>query len=282
MQHEEGTFQAAGEMILYYQSWVPEGNPRAILAIVHGFGEHSSRYPHVVEGLVPRGYAVYGFDLRGHGRSPGQRGHINAWAEYREDVRAFLQMIGEKEPGRPVFLLGHSMGALIALDYVMRQPGGLAGVVLSSLPIDPVGVAKAHLIAMARLLSRLWPTFAMEVGLETAALSRNPEVVRAYEEDPLVHGKATARWGTESLETVAWLKAHPAELTLPVLIIHGEADRLDAIEGVQVLFEQAASADKELKVDPGSYHEVHNDLDHAQMVSDLEAWLARHLPSLSL
>jgi alpha-beta hydrolase superfamily lysophospholipase len=277
VEHKEGTFQGTGGLALYCQSWHPPEDPRGILAIVHGFGEHSGRYPNVVDYLLPRGYAVYGCDLRGHGRSPGQRGHIDGWEEYRGDVGAFLELIAEEEPGCPVFLLGHSMGALIVLDYVIRHPEGLAGTVLSSLPIDPVGVAKAHLVLIARLLSRLWPTFSLQVGLDTSALSRIPEVVRAYEEDPLVHGQASARWGTESLDIVEWLKAHAAELTIPTLVVHGEADRLDSLDGVRVLLQQAESTDKELRIYPGSYHEVHNDLDHEQMLSDLEGWLARHL-----
>jgi alpha-beta hydrolase superfamily lysophospholipase len=277
MEHREGTFEGIGGLALYHQSWHPEGQPRGVLAIVHGFGEHSGRYPNVVDHLVPRGYAVYGFDLRGHGRSPGQRGHINDWAEYRGDVGAFLQMIATKEQACPIFVLGHSMGSLIVLDYVIRQPEGLAGMVLSSVPIEPVGVAKAHLVAIARLLSRVWPTFALEVGLDTSALSRIPEVVRAYEEDPLVHGKASARWGTESLDIVEWIKAHAAELRLPLLVIHGEEDRLDSADGVRTLFERVGSVDKELLMYPDSYHEVHNDLDAGQMVADLEAWLSRHL-----
>jgi alpha-beta hydrolase superfamily lysophospholipase len=277
VEHNEETFQGVGGLALYTQSWHPPGDPRGILAIVHGFGEHSGRYPNVVDCLLPRGYAVYGFDLRGHGRSPGQRGHIEDWGEYRGDVRAFLQMTAKEEPGCPVFLMGHSMGSLIVLDYVIRHPEGLAGTVLCSVPIEPVGVAKAHLVAIARLLSRLWPRFSLAVGLDTSALSRDPAVVRAYEEDPLVHGQGSARWGAESLDIVEWLKAHAAELTIPVLVIHGEADRLDSLDGVRALFQQAGSADKELRVYPGSYHEVHNDLDCGQMVSDLEGWLARHL-----
>jgi alpha-beta hydrolase superfamily lysophospholipase len=163
------------------------------------------------------------------------------------------------------------------LDYVIRHPDGLAGLILSSIPIDPVGVTKAHLVALARLLSRVWPRFPLSVGLDTSALSRIPEVVRAYEEDPLVHGQASVRCGTESLDIVDWLKDHAAELTNPVLLVHGEADRLDSLDGVRVLFQRAASADKELRLYPGSYHEVHNDLDSAQMLADLEAWLERHL-----
>jgi alpha-beta hydrolase superfamily lysophospholipase len=277
MEHREGTFQGLGGLALYHQSWHPEGDPRGALAIVHGFGEHSSRYPNVVAHLVPGGYAVHGFDLRGHGRSPGQRGHISNWAEYRGDVRAFLQNVAAEEPGCPIFLLGHSLGAMIGLDYAIRQPEGLAGLVLSSIPIEPVGVAKAYLVAIARLLSRIWPKFSLEVGLDTSALSRDPEVVQAYEEDPLVHGTASARWGTETLDIVDWLKAHAAELTIPLLVVHGEEDRLDSAAGVRSLFQQAGSADKELYMYPDSYHEVHNDLNFEEMLSDLEAWLSQRL-----
>jgi alpha-beta hydrolase superfamily lysophospholipase len=230
-----------------------------------------------VDYLVPHGYAVYGLDQRGHGRSPGQRGHINGWAEYRGDVDRFLQMVGRVWPGHPLFLLGHSLGALIVLDYLMHEPVDLAGAIISGAPIEPAGVAKPYLVALARLLSRVWPACPLEMGLDTSALSRNPEVVRAYEEDPLVHGKASARFGAESLGKVEWVKAHPEKITLPVLLVHGEADRLGLVDGTRSLFEQVTATDKELLVYPGSYHEVHNDLDHQQLAADLEDWLARHL-----
>jgi alpha-beta hydrolase superfamily lysophospholipase len=229
---------------LIYQSWEPEAAPDTVLAIVHGFGEHSGRYANLVDRLVPRGHAIYALDLRGHGRSPGQRGHINTWAEYRGDVQAFLRATAGDRPDCPRFLVGHSMGALIVLDYVIHEPESLAGVVSSGTPIDPVGVAKPHLVAIARLLSRVWPTVPMDTGLEAAALSRDPEVVRAYEEDPLVHSTATVRWGTESLRSVERIKAHATEVTVPLLMIHGESDRLAAVNGARAFFEQVASTDK--------------------------------------
>ena len=127
MKHSEGKFKGAGSLELYYQCWQPDGQPRAVVVIVHGIGEHSGRYMNVVNQLVPHGYAVYSFDNRGHGRSPGQRGYLNAWAEFREDVRAFLKKVREQEPGRSVFLMGHSLGSLIVGDYVLRDPSGLKG-----------------------------------------------------------------------------------------------------------------------------------------------------------
>jgi alpha-beta hydrolase superfamily lysophospholipase len=227
--------------------------------------------------LVPRGYALYGLDHRGHGRSPGQRGHIDAWDEYRGEVDSFLRMVAGMHPGKPLFLLGHSLGALISLDYLMHEPVDLAGAIISGAPIEPAGVAKPHLVALARLLSRIWPTFPLEMGLDTSGLSRDPEVVREYEESPLVHGKASARFGAESLDRVTWVKAHPEKVDLPLLMVHGGADPLNLVQGAQGWFDLVTYDDKELLVYPGSLHEVHNDLDHRQLAADIEGWLARHL-----
>jgi len=277
MEHREGIFQGVGGLDLYCQCWGPGDERRAVLAIVHGFGEHSGRYMNIVNHLTMRSYVVYGFDQRGHGRSPGQRGHINAWEEYRGDIKSFLNLIGEQELNLPVFLLGHSMGALVALDYLIRQPAGLRGAIISGAPIEPTGAAKPFLVALARLLSRIWPHFSLPLGLDTSALSHDPAVVKAYEADPLVHGMTTVRWGTETLATIEWVKAHAADVKIPILLIHGGADRLNSPNGSRSFFEKVEFSDKELKVYPGNFHEPHNDLDHQQVVNDIEEWLERHL-----
>lgn len=277
MNHTQDAFEGAGGLRLFSQSWRPEGTPQAVLAIVHGFGEHSGRYTNVVRHFVPRGYAVHGFDLRGHGRSPGQRGHINAWAEYREDVKAFLGHVAKQEPGRPVFLLGHSLGSIIALDYALHHPQGLSGLILSGLAVDPVGAATPLLVAIARLMSRVWPTLSMAVKLDKAALSRVPEVVSEYTADPLVHGLGTARWGTECLNAIAWCKAHASELRLPLLVVHGDSDRINTAAGARLVFEAARSQDKHLVLVPGGHHEPHNDLGREQTFQALEEYLGKRL-----
>lgn len=279
--HTEGSFTGAGGLVLYEQSWRPAGRPRAAVVVVHGFGEHGGRYGNVVEALVPRGHALYTFDLRGHGRSPGIKGHISSWDEYRTDVSAFLGLIRAEQPGIPLFLMGHSMGALIVLEYATCGGFGAGGisltepdaVIASSSPIIPCGVTKPHLVFLAHLLSRIWPTFSMVVGLEHAALSRSPECVQAYGADPLVHGRATARWGTEAMAALERVKAHVGALTKPLLLIHGEADRIDDAAGSRWFYERAGSTDKTLLTYPGCYHELHNDLDRAQVLADLGAWI---------
>ena len=277
MQHREGSFRGAGGLDLYCQSWRPPEAPRAALAIVHGFGEHSGRYMNVVRHLVPRGFAVHGFDLRGSGRSPGQRGHVDDWGEFRGDVHAFLATVGSEEPGRPLFLMGHSMGGLIVLDHVLRDPSGLKGLIVSGPSLEPVGVAKPYLVAIARLLSRVWPRFSLDVGLEVAAVSRDPAVVEAFERDPLRNSRGSVRWGTESLAVIAWIKAHAADLAIPLLMVQGGADRLVSPAGTRAFFDAVTFPDKEIHVYEDGYHEPHNDVDHERVLSDVASWLDRHL-----
>ena len=275
MENKEGSFQGVGGLELFCQSWRGEGRSRAALASIHGFGEHSGRYMNVVNRLAPQGYGTYGFDLRGHGRSPGQRGHINSWDEYRRDVKSFLHLISNQEPNHPVFMLGHSMGALIALDYLLHDPAGLRGAIISGTPLEPIGVAKPFLVMLARVLSRVWPRFSLPLGLDTKGISRDMEVVKAYEADPLVHGKTTVRWGTEILQTIEWVKAHAEQVSIPLLLIHGGSDPLNSPNGTRSFFDKITFPDKEMKIYPGSYHEAHNDLDYTQVVNDVAQWLER-------
>ncbi len=277
MDHTEGTFNGFEGLELYYQRWRPEGEAKAVLAVVHGFGEHSARYGNVVDCFAPKGYAVYAFDHRGHGRSPGPRGYINDFAELRGDVKAFLEFVHEQEPERPVFLLGHSMGGLVALEYVLHHPEGLVGVVASGPMLAQAGVSP-FLVLASKVLSRVLPRFALATGLDTAALSRDVAVVDAYVNDPLVHGLGTPRLATELTKAFEWTQAHAADLSIPCLIVHGSADRLISPEGSRVFYEHVTFADKERRVYEGHYHEVFNDVGKEQVLADVEAWVEQRLP----
>jgi len=276
MEHTEGTFRGAGAIELYYQRWRPERDPRAVLAIVHGFGEHSSRYPNVVNYYVPSGYAVYGFDHRGHGRSPGKRGHINEWSEFRDDVRAFVQLVAMQEPNRPLFMLGHSLGGLIALEYVLRDPTGLRGVIASSPLLVQAGLSPV-VVTMGKILSRVAPSTAIKTGLDASTISRDPAVVKAYQEDPLVHSYGTPRLSTEIAAAQKWTNAHAGELKLPLLLIVGSEDKLVPPEGGRRFFDAVTFADKQKLDYPGAYHETHNDIIAPQVMADVERWLEAHL-----
>ena len=225
MLHKEDQFTCTGDTQLVYQCWRPHEAPQATLAIVHGFSDHSGRYMNIVNSLVPRGMALYSFDQRGHGRSPGQRGHIDNFGEFRDDLLTFTRLVANLEPGIPLFLMGHSMGGLIVLDFGLHHPQTVSGIIasaphLSDPPISPL------IVTVGRLCSKIWPTFSMDAGFDTSGLSRNPQVVQAYEDDPLVHGKGSARLSTELSTIVAETNANAASFQPPLLIFHGTADRL--------------------------------------------------------
>jgi alpha-beta hydrolase superfamily lysophospholipase len=272
-----GNFEGLDKTQLFYQIWMPETTPRAILVIIHGICEHSRRYSNLVEGLVVKGFALASFDLRGHGQSSGKRGHINTWSDYRSDVTAFLNLLQEMHPGIPRFIYGHSLGSLIVLDFIIHSNDGLSGAILSSAPIVPFGVTKPHLVAIARLMSRVWPAFPVALNLDPQDISRDQTVVDAYRNDPQVFRTVTARWGTESMDTLELVKSNAAEIQLPVLFIHGGDDPLHSVEGVRQYLQKINRSDQKLIVYPGSLHEPHNDFDYLKVASDIEKWMAERL-----
>jgi alpha-beta hydrolase superfamily lysophospholipase len=278
MRRVEDCFGGAGGLELFYQQWLPDSHPTAIVAIVHGVGEHSDRYMNLVRPLVDDGYAVAAYDQRGHGRSPGPRVHIDRWSEYRDDLGAFLGRVARELPGRPIVVYGHSMGSLVVLDYLLGHPDGLAGAVISGVAIEPVGVGGPVQIALARLLTGVLPRVSVDLGIDASSLTRDPAALEAFRADPMVTGRATVRWGTETLDTVARVKGGMSRIDLPLLVIHGGADPLNSVGGAKALYDAAASTDKRLRVYPGAYHEPHNDLVHRQVAADVSEWVA-HLAS---
>jgi alpha-beta hydrolase superfamily lysophospholipase len=285
---ETGLLEAALETDLEADSmaeepplWQVHSPVKGVLVLVHGLGEHSGRYSAVVTALTAAGYAVYAFDNQGHGRSEGQRGHINRWQDYRDNTQAFLQLVRQQEPTAPLFLMGHSLGGLIVLDYVLRnaqlpqyQSLNLLGIIVSAPPIQPMqGTASSVRIMLARLLSGLFPRLTLQMGLDKSGLSRKQEIADELADDPLIHSCVTLRWGSETLDAIAWVKSHIDQLDLPVLITHGDADPIIAPDGSRAIFQQIQSSDKTLTLYPGSYHEPHNDLDADVVVTDLVNWL---------
>lgn len=272
-EHREGRILGRGDVELFVQTWSPTGAIRGVVAIVHGIGEHSGRYDYLVQRLVERGFAVSALDNRGHGRSAGTHGHVDSWDDYREDVHSFIHYVSARFLRLPLFLYGHSLGALIVTDYVLFHADGLNGLIVSGHPLRPAAVAKPMLIFLARLLSRYRPLTSFDLGLDDNMISRDPDVVKAYREDPLVHRRVTARWGTESLAAVDRVRARAAEIRMPLLILHGGADKINSADGSRELFEKASSSDKELIIYPGGFHEPHNDLDRERVASDVIEWI---------
>ena len=275
---QEGKFSGVGGLDLYYQSWHPGGEVRGILAIVHGLGGHSGLYKTIVEYLLPREYAVYALDLRGHGRSSGQRGYINTWTEFRDDLQAFLNLIQQQQPGYPIFLLGHSLGGVIALDYTLhyvKDQSTLAGVIGFSPSIGQVGVPLSRVV-LGKLFSRVWPRFSLHIGLDFSAGSRNQKILDSYTQDKLRHTLATARLSTEFFATVDWIHTHAEKWQVPLLILHGGADRIALPAGSQMFYEKVNYPDK-LRIEyPGAYHNLHDDINYFEVITDLVDWMNKH------
>ncbi|BAY60004.1 alpha/beta hydrolase fold protein [Calothrix brevissima NIES-22] len=274
MTHIEGTFTGAGGLNLYYQSWQPEGELRAIIAIVHGFGAHSGLFVDAVQHLLPRGYATYAFDLRGHGRSPGQRGHINSWAELREDLHTFLTRIQERGPSCACFLWGHSLGAAIAVDYALRFPQSLQGLVLTAPALGKVNLPVLQ-VALGRMLSQVWPNFSLKVSLDKNSKLHSANVI--HTQDPLRHEYGTARLAAEFFATEKWVESHASELQVPLLIMYSSADSITPPEGSMAFFQKVSLPDKECYEYPGDYHDFHLEVNYHKVLGDLVNWLEKHL-----
>lgn len=276
MRHSEEKFRGAGHLELYYQCWHPKELARAAIAIVPGLGDHSGRYTNISNHLVPRGYAIYAFDLRGNGRSPGQRGYVKEWKEFRDDVASFLALIRDREPRTPIFLFGESLGGVIVLDYCLRRPQGLSGLICAAPALGKIGISRL-LWMLARILNRVLPRFSLSTGLDYSNLSRDPEVVKAFQQDPLAHCRGTARLAIELRRAIEWIHAHADELKLPLLIVHGKADRIASPNGSRDFIRKVTFPDKNLREYEGGYHELYNDIIKDRVLADTEQWLESHL-----
>ncbi len=277
MKHIEGKFSGCGKLNLYYQCWLPERGPTAILLVVHGLAEHSGRYMNLVNHFVPKGYAVYSLDLRGHGRSDGLRGYVERFTYYLDDLKTFSDTVRSRHRDSKVFVVGHSMGGTIATAYTVQHQGEFDGLILSGVLLRVGTSTSPVLIAAARILSLLMPKIGVAV-LDASAISQDESVVDAYVNDPLVYrGKIRARLGIELIRMTKKLPNEMSEIRLPILIMHGTADRLSAPKGSEMLYERLNSKDKTLKLYDGFYHEIFNEPGHEQVLADMENWLATHI-----
>jgi acylglycerol lipase len=277
MKHETGKFRGARQAEIFWQSWLPEGEPRAVLLVVHGIGEHSGRYMNLVNHFVPKGYAVYGLDHFGHGNSDGTRVFVEQFNDFTDTLKTFFDQICAAQPGKPVFLVAHSLGGLIGCTYLLDHQDELAGSVISAPGIKVSDSISQATILASKLFSRLAPKMGIAT-LDAAAISSDPAVVQAYSDDPLVYnGKVTARLAAESLDAMQRVTREVNTIHLPLLVVQGTADKLVDPGGATMLYEQAASQDKTLKMYKGFYHEVMNEPGRAQVLGDIEAWLKERI-----
>ncbi|MCE9624318.1 MAG: lysophospholipase [Deltaproteobacteria bacterium] len=262
---------------LYFQKYLPE-KPKGILIVVHGLAEHSGRYQYLVDYFAKRGWALYLMDQRGHGRSPGPRWYAPHFEDLVDDLEAFVEEVRRLEPKLPHFLIAHSFGGQVTVNFLARQPKGLSGVILSAPNLKIAMPVSALKKVFGHLASRFLPSFLIPNDLDATWISHDPEVVRAYEKDPLVGHQISLKLGIAILANVEKVMGLAPKINLPILLLHGEADKITSIEGTRRFFEKVASKDKQLKTYPGFYHEIFNEVERAEVFADVDHWLEKRLP----
>jgi alpha-beta hydrolase superfamily lysophospholipase len=269
-----GSFNGARGRQIFWRSWTPDEAPaRATIVLVHGLGEHSGRYDHVVARLLGEGYAVHTADHRGHGRSDGPRALIEDMDDVVADVDALVDRATTAEPGVPVFMLGHSMGGLITLRYALAHQQRLAGLILSAALAQLDAVPRA-LELVGRALSVIAPRAPL-IALDPELVSREPAVVADYRSDPLVHhGKVPARTAVQLADTVARFPSTVGAITVPALILYGTADGLCPPAGSVMLAERIGAADLTVNAYEGLFHEILNEPEREVVLDDIVTWLA--------
>jgi alpha-beta hydrolase superfamily lysophospholipase len=273
MQHVEGQMNSADGLALFTQAWLPDGDAAAGVVLLHGIGEHSGRYLDLAGALVDAGVGVYSFDGRGHGRSPGRRGYIGRLADYLSDIDLRVAEVRAALGERPLFLMGQSMGGGLATRYALDHQAKLDGLVLTAPALQAGEDISPLLIRVAGILSRVAPTLPTQ-KLDLQLLSRRAEVVEAFAADPLTHKQGiAARTGAELLRMIADIQSGMGRLTLPLLIMHGTADRLTNPAGSRLLFDRAAARDKTLKMYDGLYHEIMNEPERGEVIGFIIDWL---------
>ncbi|MBN8474306.1 alpha/beta hydrolase [Sulfuritalea sp.] len=269
---------AADGLRLHGQGWIPE-QACGVMAVVHGIAEHGGRYAWLAARANARGIGVATVDLRGHGRSPGERSYVEGFDDYLLDVDALWVKAGELAAGRPLFLMGHSMGGAIALRWAAQRRQSMAGLILSSAALKIGGDVPRLLVALAPLLSR-WLPHMRGTRLDPSLISRDPAQVAAYVNDPLVSLKAPpARTGAELLAAMEANRAAAAGFNLPLYLFHGDSDRLTDPQGSREIHAAWGGADKALRLWPGSRHETLNDLDRESVATELLDWVRAHAGS---
>lgn len=276
----ESEFASRGGPRLFLRRWEPPaGPPRGVAVLCHGGFEHGGRYGELAGRLGEAGFRCYAGDLRGCGRSGGLMGHVGSFDEYLDDLGAFLDRAAGESEGLPLGLVGHSMGGLLALMYLQerRDPRVRATVIsgaLLKLAFDP----PAWKTAVGRGLAGVLPRLRLAHGLKTEHLSHDPEVVRSYDEDPLVFPRCSTRWYVAMVEAMARANAGPSPGP-ETLWVHGGDDRVNAVEGVQAFVRRHGEAAGRLTVYPGMYHEVFNEVDREQVLAEVVGFLSsRVLP----
>lgn len=279
MQHVEFGWKTTNGVDIYAQGWQPDGNApvKAVVLIIHGLGEHSSRYEHVAAFFAKQGIATLSNDRVGHGKSGGKRGHVAKYAYLLDDIDQLQKEAAARYPGAPVFLYGHSMGGAIVLNYLLQHPkNSFKGVIATGPALRPAFQPSRFVVALGKVMRGIFPGFVQNNQLDITKISRDKAVVKNYQEDPLNHSRLSAEmgiglleWGQKALDTVGTIQT-------PLLLLHGGADGLTSPQATQE-FAKKAKGDVTLKIWDGLYHEIHNEPEKADVLQGMYEWMQSKL-----
>jgi len=271
MQNEDVTY--------YIQGWEPEGKPKAIVCLIHGLGDHTGRFERVGKALNGAGYALFGFDMRGHGQTGGPRGHVPSLDIIMQDIHLFVDLQKQNHPNLPVFLYGHSLGGMLTLTYAIQFGEELKGVIASSAGLRSPVLEQKPKVALVNLLGSLVPGMIITTGLDPNTISRDPNVIQKYLNDPLVHDKTSLGLARASFKAIDLCFTRAKELKPPLLLMHGTADMGTYPRGSEEFARLASETNKDvtLKLWDGLYHELHNEPEKADVFKFMIDWLDGHL-----
>jgi alpha-beta hydrolase superfamily lysophospholipase len=272
MIHKTGTLNSLDGLKLFTQTWLPDTEPIALIYLIHGLGEHCGRYTHVAEFLTSHGLAVFSMDNRGHGQSGGERGHVNKFEDYMQDMDQLIQAARNEYPLLPAFLYGHSLGGILVLNYALRRRPDIRGVIATSPGLRTALEEQKAKIALSKLIASILPKLSIPTGLAPEQISHDPEVVKRYIEDPLVHDKGTPALAVNLLNSIEWVYQHAHEFPVPLLLMHGSEDQIAYARGSQE-FASKVRGDCTLKLWDGMAHETHNEPEKKEVLAYLWEWL---------
>jgi alpha-beta hydrolase superfamily lysophospholipase len=272
MKNEKFSWQGKRPLKIAAQAWMPEGDPKAVVALVHGLGEHMGRYQHVAEAFNRSELALITMDLPGHGQSEGKRGHAS-FEEVAGEIDHLLEEAARRCPGKPVFLYGHSLGGELVLYYLLKCRPQLTGAISTSPGLIPGTPVPGWKLLLAQMMNRLVPDFTMPNGLDLANLSRDPQVILLYKKDPLVHDQISARLGWDLLQNGKWIIQNASSLPVPLLLVQGTGDYVVSPQATRQFAQNTPPGVVTFKEWDGYFHETHNEPEKEQVIQYVLDWI---------
>jgi len=273
MQHFETKWKSNDGIDIFAQGWEPDAKPiKSVVCLVHGLGEHSSRYEHVAEAFSKQGYALFGVDTRGHGRSGGARGHIPSIEAVMQDIDLLFEHARSLYPCLPLILYGHSLGGILVLHYGLKRKPDIKGVIATSSGLRTALEKQPAKILAAKVLGAIIPKVSLPSGLDVNAISHDQSVIEKYKNDPLVHDKISLGFGKIMLETTQWTLKHSGEFSLPLLLLHGKADAI-AFPSGSIEFAAPLKEKCKLVLFDEGFHELHNEPIKDEVFKIMTDWM---------